>query len=241
MSKLEKNEMITKTNDLISSSYSLSVEEQRLILASIEKSQRTKASLKGSVEVTLSAPEYAELYKVRMKAAYKALQESCDRLYERTIHKIEAGARVKHRWLQKQATYNNGKVTLLFSEFVSDHIRDFSTKQATQYSLIQATQLQVKHAAHVFELLHMHLDRETQEGEWDVSLDVFRDLLELPESYDRWSDLRNKVLEKIVDQINQNTSLKVEWHVSKKVGRNIDRICFTVFESGQLALGLHQS
>ena len=177
------------------------------------------------------------MFKVPMKTAYKALSESSEKLYDRSIRIEDAGVKRNVRWLQEQATYDSGKVKLVFSNIISRHIREFVTG-TTAYRLEQATQLRSQHAIRFFEILHMIIDPKTQQGEWIVSLDRLKDLLELEDRYPRWADLKKRVIEESVRQINKNTSLKVEYDVAEKEGKQISAIRFTVFESNQLSLSL---
>lgn len=233
--------LIVKDNELIMASYQLSVEEQRLVLACMEKVQRLdkRKTPAGAIEVTLNAKEYAELYNVKMNAAYKGLREGSDRLYDRSITmdtKDATGTR-RYRWLQETAIYDSGKVTLVFSEVVSRHIT-YIVSGVTAYRLTQATQLKSKHAIRLFEIFQTVIDHDSGEGIWVVSLDDLRNTLELGASYDRWIDLKKQVIIAPLRQINKNTSLKVDWEIASKEGKKVESIQFTVFESNQLTLSL---
>jgi plasmid replication initiation protein len=234
-----KNEkIIIKDNALIMASYSLTVEEQRLILACIEKAQREKTPLSASsVEITLTVNEYADLYGVKLVTAYKALNSSSNKLYDRSIKIHDEGVIRKIRWLQEQAIYDAGKVKLIFSETVSKHIKDIVTVQSA-YRLTQATQLRSQHAIRLFEILQAVIDQDTQKGVWDISINDLKEIFEVSEYYDRWIDLRRKVIQESVDQINKNTSLEVSWKVTGKEGKRIKDIQFSVLESHQLSLSL---
>ena len=236
--EINPEQLIMKDNALIMASYSLTVEEQRLILACIEKAQRQKEPLAHrAIEITLNVQEYAELYNVKMVTAYKALSSSSDKLYERSIRIDEEGVTRKVRWLQEQANYVSGKVKLRFSDTISRHIRDIVTEQ-TSFRLQQATQLRTQHSIRLFEILNMVLDPLTQEGEWIISVEKLKDIFEIRDYYDRWIDLKKKVIQPSVQQINKYTSLRVEWDVCGKEGKRITELKFTVFESDQLSLGL---
>jgi len=236
---IDPSKLVIKDNALIMSSYSLSVEEQRLILASIQKSQEQKKPLINSdtIEITLNVQEYAKLYDVSMSAAYKALGKSSNKLYERSIVIKDKGVSRKIRWLQEQASYDSGKVKLVFSNVVSKHIREVVTAQ-TAYQLAQATQLRTQHSIRLFEIFQTVIDPTTKEGEWEVSIEEFKDILNIQEFYPVWNDLRKKVVVHAVNLINKNTSLKVEWSVSDKISRNVHKIKFVIFEAEQLKLSL---
>lgn len=236
--QITTEKLVMKDNELIMASYSCTVEEQRLILACIEKAQRVNEPLNAdAVKVSVNVKEYAELCKTSMGAAYKALSNSAERLYDRTIKMSDKGVRREVRWLQEKAIYDSGQVTVTFSSMISRHIMSIVSKRAI-YRLEQATQLRAQHAIRLFEILQLVIDPDTQEGEWEVTLEELKDLLELPAAYDRWIDLRKRVIEASVAQINKNTSLRVQWEVSDKDGRTITAVKFTAFESNQLALSL---
>lgn len=236
--EITTEKLVMKDHELIMSSYTLTVEEQRLILACIEKAQRTKDPLNSdSVKISINVKEYADLCEVTMGAAYKALANSAAKLYDRSIKMNDQGVRREVRWLQEKALYDSGRVTITFSSMISKHIMDIVTKRSI-YRLEQATQLRGQHSIRLFEILQIVIDPDTQQGEWFVTLEEFKDLLELPVAYDRWIDLRKRVIEASLAQINKNTSLKVEWEVAAKEGRTITAVKFTVFESNQISLGL---
>lgn len=230
--------LVIKDNALIMASYTLTVEEQRLILACIEKAQRKQEPLNAAaIEISLNVQEYAALYNVKMGTAYKALKTSSDKLYDRSIKMDSEGVKRRVRWLQEQAIYESGRVSLVFSATISRHIRDIVTMRSA-YRLEQATQLRSQHAIRFFEILQMVIDPKTQQGTWEVTLTDLKELFELQNAYQRWVDLKKKVIEESVKQINKNTSLKVEWEVAAKEGRQISAVRFHVFESSQLSLGL---
>lgn len=236
--RIDPEKLVIKDNALIMASYSLSVEEQRLLLASIQKAHSQKEPLNANlIKVTLSVNEYAEIYNVEMVTAYKALSKSSDRLYDRSITIKSEGKEREIRWLQEKAKYDSGKVELIFTNEVSKHISEVVTKQ-TAYRLAQATQLRTQHSIRLFEIFQTVIDHENQEGEWEVSVDDFKDTLRINDSYERWIDLKKKVITPAISMINRNTSLKVEWKIAGKEGKRITGIRFIVFETDQLNLGL---
>lgn len=236
--EITNERLVFKDNALIMASYSLTIEEQRLILACIEKAQRKKEPLKSyAVEITLMAEEYTKLFDVKMVTAYKALHSASNKLYDRSIIIDDGGVTRKIRWLQEQANYENGRVKLVFSETISRHIKDIATGK-TAFRLKQATQLRSQHAIRFFEIFQMAIDPETQEATWEVGIDELKNILEMNDSYPVWADFKKRVIVPCMNQINKNTSLKVDWEVAEKVGKQISKLRFKVFESSQLRLSL---
>jgi plasmid replication initiation protein len=227
--------LVVKDNALIMASYTVTVEEQRLLLLSIEKAQRLKEPLSANaIEVSLSVQEYAETFGVKLGTAYKALSEASDKLYDRSITMNDEGVRRRVRWLQEQAVYSTGRTTLIFSTTISKHIRDIVT-QRSFLRLEQATQLRSQHAIRFFEVFSMALDQETQEGTWVAGLEEIRELLDIENTYPRWADFKKRVISPSVSQINKYTSLKVDWGVAEKEGRKITKLKFIIFESNQMS------
>ena len=235
---LKPERLVVKDNALIMSSYALTVEEQRLILACIQKANMKKDSLKnGAVEIVLSVHEFAEIYGVSMNHAYRTLSQSSDKLWERSIKIDDEGVNRKIRWLQEKATYSSGKIRLVFSSVVSKHIREVVTTQ-TSYRIAQATQLRTQHSIRLFEIFQAVIEPGSQEGIWEVSLNDFKEILEIKGSYERWADLKKKVITPALKLINSNTSLKVDLEIAEKEGKRIIGVRFIIFESDQLSLSL---
>jgi len=233
------SKLVIKDNALIMASYRLTVEEQRLILACIAKANDNKKKLSNAaITVQLSVSDYAALYNVKMKTAYEALPLASDKLWERTIRISDGKKDRKIRWLQEQATYDSGKVHLTFSTAISDLLRNIVSDQATRYRLEQATQLRNQHSIRLFEIFQMLIDSDKKEASWDISISELKEILGIEDRYPRWADFKKRVIEEPVKQLNNNTSLKVDWDVSGKIGKRIDSIIFHVFEGDQLQLKL---
>ena len=105
--------LVTKANDLISASYRLTLQEQRLLLAAIAQVDPRKPM---PSKITVTAASFAEIYGVPIRFAYTNLKEAADSLYERDIQTFDGKNRTRIRWVYK-ATYaeGEGRVTLNFT------------------------------------------------------------------------------------------------------------------------------
>lgn len=233
---LPQDRLVMKDNALIMASYTLSVEEQRLILISIEKAQRIKNRDKNAlVEVSISAHDYADMCNLSIKAAYNALSISSERLFERDLRLDGDDVKRRIRWLQERAQYVSGRIKIVFSSEVSKHIFDI-TNAHNAMRLRQATQLKSQHSIRLFEIFNMAVDNDTQSGIWIVNIDKLKQVLKLQDQYSKWTDLKRKVIEPALKLINTNTSLKVDWSIHEKNGRQVESVKFEIFESEQLNL-----
>ncbi|MEB3881574.1 replication initiation protein [Pseudomonas guariconensis] len=97
--------LITKANDLISASYRLNLQEQRLLLAAIAQVDPRKPM---PSKITVTAASFAEIYGVPIRFAYTNLKEAADSLYERDIQTFDGKNRTRIRWVYK-AAYAEGE------------------------------------------------------------------------------------------------------------------------------------
>ena len=88
---------ITKSNTLIKASYRLTLEQQRLILASLAQiDPRSDVPRK----ITIYAQDYARAFGLCMKSAYCQLRAVSKTIYERdiTLHDMDRQRRMRIRW-----------------------------------------------------------------------------------------------------------------------------------------------
>jgi plasmid replication initiation protein len=100
-------------------------------------------------------------------------------------------------------------------------------QQFTQYSLREFLSLNSKYGKRIYQMLKQYENI----GKRTIELSDLREYLDCTnKSYDKMSNLDKKVLSKAKDDINSNTSLKVDYK-KNKLGRNIKSIEFSIVES----------
>jgi plasmid replication initiation protein len=102
-------------------------------------------------------------------------------------------------------------------------------QQFTSYELKQISQLSTAYAIRFYELLVQFI----KTGERYISLEKLRALLELNDQYPRFFDLKKRIIQPSITEINIKTNLRVEWDAVKK-GRMITGLMF-IFEERNLA------
>lgn len=75
--------LVVKDNALINASYSLELTEQRLILLAILNARETGKGITAESRLEIHASEYAKHFDVSNDAAYKALKDAVDNLFNR--------------------------------------------------------------------------------------------------------------------------------------------------------------
>jgi len=97
-------------------------------------------------------------------------------------------------------------------------------EQFTQYSIKEFVSLENKYGKRLYQLLKQYEGI----GKRNFKLESFRELLDCTsKSYDKMSNLDKKVLMRARDDINENTSLSVDY-IKLKKGRKVESVEFTI-------------
>lgn len=226
------NGIVTKSNHLIEAGYRLSLNEQRLILSAIAKLDGRKPIPKDG-DMVITAAEFSKTFGIPIKQAYEVLDDAASRLYERDIKTFDRteNTRERFRWVDGVKYWDGeAKVTLSFSRRIIPYLTRLH-QQFTSYELEEVSRLSTAYAIRFYELLIQFI----KTGERYITLKQLRELLEVEDQYQRFFDFKKRIIEPSITEINQTTSLTVEWDVIKK-GRVITGLMFVFQSTGQLKL-----
>ncbi|MDC5234336.1 replication initiation protein RepM [Acinetobacter baumannii] len=225
-----KNDLVVKDNALINASYNLEVTEQRLILLSIIRARETGQGISSDSKLEIHASDYASRFDVTKEAAYNALKNAVNNLFERKfsfkeIHKdTNKEIVVKSRWVSRIAYVDD--LAILEVTFAPDVVPLITRleKHFTSYQLKQVAQLTSKYAIRLYEFLIAW--RSTGKTPI-ISLSEFREKLGLDiNEYQKMINFKNRVLEPAIKQINELTDIYVKYEQYKS-GRSISGLSFT--------------
>ncbi|WP_160255390.1 replication initiation protein RepM [Acinetobacter indicus] len=227
-----KNDLVVKDNVLINASYNLELTEQRLILLAIVNARESGKGITSDSTLEIHASDYAKRFNVTIDAAYKALKEAANTLFERKFHyaaplKDYPQLKVyffKARWVSRIA-YADDFATLAIT-FAPDVVPLITCLEArfTQYQLKQISQLTSKYAIRLYELL---ISWRSVGKMPMIELAEFREKLGIePTEYQRMELLKRRVLEPAIKQINQYTDIRVKYEQHKQ-GRTITGFTFS--------------
>ena len=217
---------ITKANYLVEASYSLTLQEQRLILACLSKIDSRSEPEK---EIMLSASEYSELMNVDIKNAHRELKKASQKLYDRSIVVKDPEKIEEFRWIQKKIHYQKGegKIKLFWSDDVLTYIGQLK-RRFTTYRLVDVANLRSGYAIRLYELL-MQFNSTKQRS---ISVEDFRSLFQLNDKYPLFRDLNKRVIKPAVKEINASSNLDI-FYSTKKQGREIVTLQFDFQEKKQ--------
>lgn len=224
---LSSNRTVVQANALVEASYSLNLDEQRIIITAISKIDARGDDLTS--RLTISAYEYAELWGLNINAAYQQLKDATARLFERKITVINAqddsGVQLDElRWIYRRAVYHEreGKVSLSFSPDLKPYLCNLKEK-FTMYHLSDVSGLKKVYSIRLFELLKQYFEVG---GRW-ISVEKFRAILELNDKYKKFAELKRWVITPAIKELNQKTKYNISFSAEKK-GRAVVKLWFDI-------------
>ncbi|MDG9882805.1 replication initiation protein [Pseudomonas sp. GD04058] len=216
---MRKCHTITKSNSLIKASYRLTLNEYRLVLAAISQIDPRKPLPRP---IRVCAHDFAELYGLPVKQAYEAIKEACNSLYEQDVKTFDGRYRDRFRWVDKVSYLDGGgEAKLYFTIHVEPYLVHMN-KEFTVYKLRRVVLLTSVHSIRFFELFQ----RFRSTGFYTVGVDELKEYLRLGCSYDRYSNLKDKVIVPVIRELREKSALHVSLRTERK-GRSIKRLIFT--------------
>ncbi len=213
-----ENNHVAQDNALISASYSLTLNENRLLIAAISKIDPTSAAWKvGKCDIVITIDEWRTLFGCESNADYKQLRQAAFKLYERNIRLWGDDQHAKNiRWISGwEYEHGKGRVVLTFSGSILYHLSGF-LDEYTDFRVVNCGALKSVHSIRLYQLAAQFKNT----GWRYIKLDAIREMLELGDAYLRWIDLRKRVLDRACAEITEKTDLSVHYEVIKS-GRSV--------------------
>lgn len=224
----KKQAIVVKSNKLIEASYRLDLIEQRIILAAIVEARESKKGL-GDGFITLEVMRFAKMFGMEGNGVYNQLKTAMDTLFNRFIvvrdvHPESGYERVsKIRWISKSSYIDGaGMIQLQFGQDIVPYISRLE-KEFTYYRLEKIGAMTSAHAVRLYELLFQHLGI----GNREIEIARLRDILQLEGQYTAIKDLKLRVIDVAVTQINEHSDIKVSY-MQRKTGRNVTHLFFDI-------------
>ena len=222
------SKLVVKDNALMNASYNLDLVEQRLILLAIVEARESGKGINANDPLTVHAESYINQFGVARQTAYQALKDACDDLFARQFSYQEINERgntenVRSRWVS-EVRYVDAEATvkLIFAPVVIPLITRLE-ERFTQYEMKQISELSTGYAIRLYELL---ICWRTTGKTPVIELSEFRQKMGVLDSeYQRMHDLKKRVLEPALEQINEHTDITATYEQHKK-GRTITGFSF---------------
>lgn len=217
---MEKN-LVVQANALIEASYSMTINEQRLLMACISQIDSRKAIEEGK-EFILTVQQAQDLFfqESDRVTAYLMLQRTSEQLFRREARiKLDENRELLTHFVQSVVFDKDKKeIRVLFAEKIKPYLSQLESN-FTKYRLENIVHLKSAYAVRFYQLL---CEWQGQGREMDiVSFEHCNEML--GSNYKLFGDFKRKVLDVAVEQINIYTDFVVEYSL-KKTGRKFTHI-----------------
>jgi len=225
---LMENNLVTQSNYLIQASYNLTLDEQRLVIVAISICDSSKELPKT---VKISAKDYADLYGLNLKNAYTQIQNAAKNLYKQTIDFSSNEENIEQigemRWIHSRGETTDGSVTLKFNPDLKPYLSNLKA-EFTSYRIRHIVALKSPYSIRLYESICQY----SEIGSFWVSIEKFRKMFCIENKYKRFIDIKRRILEPSIKELNKKTNMDITYNVEKK-DRKIIKIIFSFKEKQQ--------
>jgi plasmid replication initiation protein len=217
--------VVVKHNELIRSSFTLSVVESRIVLLCIAKIDST-GELSHTTKFTIHASEIADIIGIEKDGGfYDGLKEATNSLANRWVELAqpsEVTSEFRTRWIHA-VNYIDSEATveLYFAHFIIPFLSELS-KNFTKYKVGNVLSFKSPYSIRFYEILKSWVNL----GHKQIDADWIRNTLQLSKAYLRASNLTEKVVKPAVEEINLHSDLRVTYEAVLK-GRRLIGYSFT--------------
>lgn len=232
-----KNNLVAKSNDLIVASYELTRNEQRLLLACISQinSQPNASEITMQDEFVVTTEQMKELYKDSSKDnVYRDLNVVANNLFEREVKiALPDNEMLRTRFVSSVLFQpEKSQITVTFAQKILPYLTQLK-KNFTRYRLADTVELTSIYAIRLYEMVVCWQGQ----NRWSETVDLgeFRYMMGCVGKYKQFGQLRQSVIEKAVEQINENTA----YHVSvkyRKIKHTYKNVTFSFYKKGAISL-----
>ena len=220
-----RSDIVVKSNDLIEASYRLSLNEQRLILYMASKIKKDDSDFRI---VKVAVKEFADTFGLDYKNIYKEMRKVTKSLTSKSIsiksHKSDKSDGYLHiAWLSS-AEYINGTLELEFSEKMKPHLLELKNN-FSQYALGEFVRFTSVYSIRLYQILKRYVG--FRDGSKYYLLEDLRRILELEKKYPKYSNLKRRVIQAAIDEINDVSDINVRSYEDKE-GKKVKGIKFVV-------------
>ncbi len=218
-------DLVIKANALVEASYHLTANEQRLILSAIAKIPKNQSVTDDEVYF-ISAKDMIKLG-LNETTAYRELYEAGKRLFSRSITIKTSAGTLKTRWVQDLFKFDENELNFTFPVFDFETPNEVSigirfnrsilpflnnlTSNFTKYKLAEIASFSGIYSYRIYEFMMQYQST----GYVKINLSDLRARLQLDDKYPATKDLKVRVIDIAIREINKKSSYKVDYQLIK--------------------------
>lgn len=224
----ERSNVVVKSNDIVQKSrFSLSVQEQKMILFLISKIKPDDSDFQ---EYTFSLKELCEVLGISYNGKnYRDFRQAIQSLADKSFWVDSESGSILCRWIAKAKIGTDLTVRIRLDDDLKPYLLALYN-QFTTYELEYILTMRSKYSIRLYELLKSYSNL----GRYDTTVDELKQLLLTPK-YPVYKDFRLRVIDPALDEINMYTDLQVDFEPGR-TGRRITHLHFFIQEKSDANL-----
>ncbi|AGK99586.1 replication initiation protein [Clostridium pasteurianum] len=218
---MNENYLVTKSNTLITSSYDLSLQEQRIILTLASLVQPTDENFKS---YEFSIKDFKELLGVEDKSKYTEIPKITKELMQKVLEIKQDKKIIQVAWLSS-AEYEkgSGKIELEFSPKLKPYMLGLK-EFYTSYRLKNVLELKGKYSIRMYEILKSNEFKKVAE----IKVDELRKILKADTgSYLIYQNFKNRIIVQAKRELCSKTDICFDFE-EIKTGRKVTALKFHI-------------
>lgn len=218
---MNENYLVTKSNTLITSSYDLSVEEQRIILTLASMVQPNDEDFKTYV---LNIKDFMGLVGVEDKSKYTAIPKITKELMQKVFEIREGDAIIQTAWLSgTKYKKGSGMVELRFNPDLKPYMLGLK-EFYTSYRLKNVLELKGKYSIRMYEILKSNEFKKVAL----IEVDELRKILKADNgSYMVYQNFRNRIILQAQKELKEKTDIYFDFE-EIKTSRKVTALRFHI-------------
>ena len=216
-----ENNLVVQSNDLILATYTMQKTDKELMLACISRidSRPDAEEVTKDTEFKVSADDIKSLFfgkkSKNEQNIYRDIENASKRLYHVDIVMSLPENKTLQTRLVSSIVYDpdNGEVVLSFASKILPYLTQLKAN-FTKYKLLEIGELSSIHSIRMYELVVMWVNQFQYSKEF--SLEEFKHVMSVQDKYKQFGQLKARVIEAAINDINENTGYRVSVEYQKK-------------------------
>lgn len=219
-----RTSLVVKSNALINAMFDMGLQEMRFLAFAASQFPRNMVPEKGKpVDLEIDVAALAAAFEMDQKSAYRETKALADRLMKKIIEFESDGRQVGVGLLSKREYHiGEGRLWLRFDEDLVPHLLGLK-ENFTKYRIKDVYQFKSANTWRIYELLKQNKDV----GKREFDLDEFKFKIGVSKSYDRISNLKQRIINPAIEEINNVSDILVAMDQTKR-GRRVSNLIFHI-------------
>jgi plasmid replication initiation protein len=223
-----KNNIVTQSNDLLNASYTLTLNERRVLLACISQLD-SRTEFNSTTPIFLNVNDAHDLFfdEQTAKDTFKQMVQATKQLQSRLVTLFwDDNTKECNTYFVQTINIDHKKreLKIYFAIGILPYLTQLKSN-FTSYKLMNISRLTSVHAMRVYELIVQWSCQTSTAHYKEIDIDQFKLLLGLENKYKQIAHLKARVIEPVIKQINENTDFELEIKL-KKYTSSFDHIQF---------------